>query len=164
MVKDLSELIYHAVPGGQDLVQWFGQVPSFHDAEILSLNLRRNGQSSVCLHGWIMTAQVCQDGQLALDKHAIVTFLIDGVMDLQLDGFSHQNVIMGLILRRAPDRPERHGYLSQAPLPDDIEIEIEPCFGISGLIRARSVSIAFEPGKPDEKDESSANRTAPIRP
>jgi hypothetical protein len=164
MMKDLSELIYHGVPGGQDLVRWFGQVPSFHDAEILSLNLRRNGQNSVRLHGWIMTAKVGQDGQLALDKHAIVTFLLEGVMDLQLDGFSHQNVIMGLILRCAPDRPERHGYLSQAPLPEDIEIEIEPCFGISGLIRARSVSITFDPGKPDEKDESSANRVAAIRP
>ena len=82
-----------------------------------------------------------------LDRHAIVTFTLEGIMDLQLDGFSHQNVIMGLVLRRAPDRPERHGYLSQVPLPEDVEIELEPCFGMSGLIRARSVAITFEPSK-----------------
>jgi len=73
-------------------------------------------------------------------------------MDLQLDGFSVQNVIGGLILRRAPDRPERRGYVALEPLPQDIEIELEPCYGLDGLIRARSVSITFEPGKPDAED------------
>jgi len=33
----------------------------------------------------------------ALDKHALVTFSFEGIMDLQLDGFSGQNVA-GLIL------------------------------------------------------------------
>jgi hypothetical protein len=47
-------------------------------------------------------------------------------MDLQLDGLSIQNVIGGLVLRRAPDRPERRGYLALDPLPQDIEIELEP--------------------------------------
>jgi hypothetical protein len=40
----------------------------------------------------------------------------------------------------------------RAPLPEDIEIELEPCYGLSGLIRARNVSIAFEPGKPIAQD------------
>jgi len=38
------------------------------------------------------------------------------------------------------------------PLPQDIEIELEPCYGLSGLIRSRAVSIAFEPGKPNSQD------------
>jgi hypothetical protein len=71
-------------------------------------------------------------------------------MDLQLDGFSIQNVIGGLVLRRAPDRPERRGCLALDPLPH--EIELEPCYGLDGLIRARSVSITFEPGKPGAQD------------
>lgn len=73
-------------------------------------------------------------------------------MDLQLHGFSIQNVIGGLILRHAPDRPERRGYLALDPLPQDIEIELEPCYGLSGLIRARTVSINIEPGKPNTTD------------
>lgn len=150
MVKDLNELVYHAVPGGKELVEWLGQVPTFHDAEILSLHLCRNGQSILRLHGWIWTGNVADDGRGLLDKHAVVTLTLENVMDLQLDGFSHQNVIMGLVLRRAPNRPERKGYLSQAPLPEDVEIELEPCFGMSGLIRARSVAITFEPGEPNE--------------
>ena len=82
------------------------------------------------------------------ERHAVVTFALDGVMDLQLDGFSIQNVIGGLILRRAPHRPERRNYLALDPLPQDIEIELESCYGLAGLIRARSVSITFEPGEP----------------
>ena len=72
-------------------------------------------------------------------------------MDLQLDGFSVQNVIGGLVLRRARERPERRGYLALDPLPQDIEIELEPCYGLDGFIRARSVATTFESGKPNDK-------------
>jgi hypothetical protein len=148
MTSNQETSIYDAVSGGDDLLRWFGQVPSFHDSEILSLDLRRKGQSVLRLHGWINTGQVGQGGYFVLDRNAIVTFTLSEVMDLQLDGFSIQNVIGGLILRRAPHRPERRGYLALDPLPQDIELELEPCYGLSGLIRARSVSITFEPGKP----------------
>jgi hypothetical protein len=56
-------------------------------------------------------------------------------------------------LRRAPERAERKGYLAFDPLPQDIEIELEPCYGLSGLIRARTVSITFEPGKPKARND-----------
>jgi hypothetical protein len=46
------------------------------------------------------------------------------------------NVIGGLVLRRAPRRPERRSYLALDPLPQDIEIELESCYGLDGLIRA----------------------------
>jgi hypothetical protein len=152
MTNNQETSIYDAVSGGTDLVRWFGQVPSFHDAEIVSLYLRRKGQSILRLHGWISTGQVGQDGYFVLDRHAIVTFTLSEVTDLQLDGFSIQNVIGGLVLRRALDRPERRGYLALDPLLQDIEIELEPCYGLSGLIRARAVSIAFEPGSPNAQD------------
>ena len=152
MLREQNQAIYHEVPGGADLLRWFGRVPSFHDAEVLSLDLRRRGQSALRLHGWIMTDKVGEDGFIVLDRHAIVTFTLDGIMDLQIDGFSAQNVIAGLILRRAPDRPERRGFLALAPSPQDIEIELEPCYGLDGLIRARSVAITLQPGKPDAGD------------
>jgi hypothetical protein len=145
--------IYDALPGGAELVRWFGQVPTFHDGEILSLHLQRKGQSVLRVHGWINTGAVGQNGYYILDRHAIVTFTLTDVMDLQLDGFSIQNVIFGLVLRRAPDRPERQGYLALSPLPQDIEIEIEPCCGLSGLIRVRSISITFKPGMPGSQEE-----------
>lgn len=147
MAREQHPAIYHEVPGGAELLRWFGGVPNFHDAEILSLDLCRKGQSTLRLHGWIMTNKVGENGFIVLDRHAIVSFALDGIMDLQLDGFSAQNVVAGLILRRAPDRPERRGYLAFAPSPQDVEIELEPCYGLDGLIRARSVTITFQPGR-----------------
>jgi hypothetical protein len=152
-MTDSNSTIYDAIPGGTELVRWFGQVPTFHDAEILSLHLRRKGQSVLRLHGWIGTGAVGQDGYAVLDRHAIVTFTLTEVMDLQLDCFSIQNVISALVLRRALNRPERRGHLASDPLPQDIEIELEPCYGLSGLIRARAVSITFEPGKPNTQND-----------
>ena len=140
--------IYLEVPGGPELLRWFGQIPNFHDAEILGLNLRRSGQSTLILHGWVMTNEVGRDGFIVLDKHAVVTFTMEDIMDLQLDGFSHQNVIGGLKLQRATDRG-RGNYYPLPESPEDIEIELEPCFGLDGVIRAKRVSISFEPGCPD---------------
>lgn len=153
MKREHNMAIYNEVPGGAELLRWFGQVPSFHDAEILGLDLRRKGQSTLRLHGWVATDKVSKDGFIVLDRHAIVTFTLDGIMDLQLDGFSIQNVVYGLILRRAPARPERRGCLALDPRPQDIEIELEPCYGLNGLIRARSVGITYRPGEPNDRDD-----------
>lgn len=140
--------IYREIPGGAELLQWFGEVPGFHDAEILGLDLRRNGQSELKIHGWIMTNEIAENGSIALDRCAIVIFRFDDVVDLQIEGFNHQNVIYGLILRRALHRPERRDHLSLPPLPQDFEIELLPCYGLSGFIRARTLSITVQPGKP----------------
>ncbi len=139
--------IYSEVLGGPELLRWFGQVPTFHDAEILGLNLCRSGLSTLTLHGWIMRDEISRDGFIVLDKHAIVTFTMEDIMDLQLDGFSHQNVIGSLKLQRATDRG-RGSYYPLPESPEDIEIELEPCFGLDGVIRAKRVSISFAPGLP----------------
>jgi hypothetical protein len=152
MASEQNPVIYDEVTGGPELIRHFGRIPSFGDGEVLGLNLDRDGPSTLRVHGWVITDRDGPDGMLALERHAVVTFTLYGVMDLQLDGFSIQNVIGGLILRRAPDRPERRGHLALDPLPQDIEIELEPCYGLNGLIRARAVAITFEAGEPKAPD------------
>jgi len=147
MTSDQKPSIYDELPGGPELLRWFGEVPSFHDAEIVSLDLRRWGQSALCVHGFVANYRAELGSDLVFDKHAIVKFAIEDIMDLQLDGFSHQNVIGGLILQRATDRG-RANYYSLPQSPEDIEIELEPCYGLDGVIRAKRVSISFEPGLP----------------
>jgi hypothetical protein len=148
MISDQIPHIYNEVPGGPELLSWFGRVPSFHDAEIINLDLRRSGKSFLRVHGWTDAAAVDDKGCIVLEKHAVVTFALEEIMDLQLDGFSHQNVIFGLKLQRATDRG-RSNYYALPQSPEDIEIELEPCFGLDGVIRAKRVSISFEPGLPD---------------
>ncbi|OWV80575.1 hypothetical protein ATY78_07790 [Rhizobium sp. R635] len=138
---------YSDMPGGAELLAWFGEEPTFHDAEIISLSLNRTGTSELKIHGWIMTDKVDPNGYIVLDKHAIVTFKLEEVMDLQLDGFSNQNVIAGLVLRYATDRG-RSSYYPVSADPHDIEIELIPCYGLDGFIRAKKVAISFNPGRP----------------
>jgi hypothetical protein len=144
------ETIYASIPGGPDLVAWFGHVPSFHDAEVVSLCLNRRSSSKLSVHAWNTTKEVDNRGYFVLDKHTVVTFTLEDILDLQLDGFSHQNVIFGLHLRQAPERPDRRPFYWFDPSPDDYEIELEPCFGLHGMIRFRRVSIDFIRGKPSD--------------
>ncbi|QDL94054.1 hypothetical protein FDP22_19485 (plasmid) [Paroceanicella profunda] len=138
---------YSDFPGGDALLNWFGEVPTFHDAEIVSLSLDSAGSSALRIHGWIRTGERTSDGYFRLDRHAVVTFSMTGIVDLQLDGFSSQNVIAGLILQRAKDRG-RAGHHSLPQDEDDIEIELLPCYGMDGFIRAKTLEISFVPGRP----------------
>lgn len=142
-------MIYGDIPGGPELLAWFGQEPAFHDAEIIGLSLNRSGVSELKIHGWINTGDVGPDGHFVLAKHAIVTFSLEKIMDLQLDGFSTQNVISGLELRYATDRG-RSNYFSLPQDLQDIDIELMPCYGLDGYIRAKKVMVSFVPGRPTD--------------
>lgn len=133
-------MIYDQVAGGQELLNWFAEIPSFHDAEIVSLSLNRSSTSRLEIHTWNVIGGDFQ-------KHVVVTFSFEKIMDLQLDGFSPQNVIHSLRLQRATDRG-RDDYLAPDKDDGDIEVVMEPCYGMSGFIRAKRVVISFSPGKP----------------
>jgi hypothetical protein len=105
-----AEAIYASIPGGPDLLTWFGRVPSFHDAEIVNLSLYRRAQSTLRVHAWNITNEVDDRGYFVLQKHAVVAFTLEDILDIQLEGFSHQNVIFGLRLRHTPDRPDRRPF------------------------------------------------------
>lgn len=139
---------YRLIDGGLDLLDWFGRVPSFHDAEIISLALNRKGDSLLTLHGWIMTDKKDEKGYFVLEKHAVVSFTMREIFDLQLDGFGHQNVIGSLDLHHGPPNPERRQLYTQRDITDAFELTLEPCFGMDGVIRCKQLSVSVKPGKP----------------
>jgi hypothetical protein len=145
-----AETVYASIPGGSNLIAWFGQVPDFHNAEIVSFGLRRRAPSMLVIHAWNVTSETDDRGSFVLDKHAIVTFALEDIIDLQLNGFSHQNVILGLQLRRAPERPERTPFYGLDPSARDYELELEPNSGLNGIIRCRRVLVDFVAGNPDD--------------
>jgi hypothetical protein len=120
-------------PGADKVIQWFGQWPSFHDAEILELHLARAGRSWLKIHTWNMTDQVDESGHYRLEKHAVVTFTLEEVTGLQVDGFSSQNVIAGLEVER---------------LAEGFRITLAPCYGLAGTLEAARVIVDVAPGKP----------------
>ncbi len=133
----MPEVTAPAILGADEVVRWFGRWPSFHDAEVLEVDLKREGRSSVRLHVFRMTNEVDAEGHLVLDLHAVVTFWFDEVTDLELVDFSHQNVIFELAVE---------------PVAAGFRLALTPCYGIAGYIEAARVSVSLEPGKPEEKE------------
>ncbi len=120
----------NSIPGAAELVAWFGSWPSFHDAEVINLTLNRTGVSTLKIETWEMTDKIDEAGYFVMQKHVSVTFRIEEIISLALADFSSQNVIFGLDLSLID-----HG----------VQIRLDPCFGISGTIAARNVSIEYEP-------------------
>jgi hypothetical protein len=141
--------LWSSLAGGNEVLAWFGGVPDFHDAEIVSLHLDRGGPSRLAVYFFrLQQAAGRPENVLEPTGDAIVTFELDDIVDLNLDGFGRQNVVYGLRLRRAVDDPTRAPYYAVDPAPSDYEIELEPCYGLSGTIRARTVRLSLAAGAP----------------
>lgn len=122
-----------SITGAQELYDWFGVWPDFHDAEIINLHLNRCGSSHLAVHTWAMTKQIDSRGYYELEKHLVVSFILDEVSALSLEGFNAQNVIFGLAIER---------------IETGFRLTLDPCYGVSGSIEAKSISIRLTPGQP----------------
>lgn len=118
------------VAGYAEFVAFCGGFPSFHDSEVVSLHLNRQGSSHVKIDliGWEYTdpGEVARLRSISMDT--LVTFLLEDIHDLELGGFNFQNVISELSLEMA-----------------DVgcRLTMWPCYGIAGWIHAGRVRIEF---------------------
>jgi len=136
-----------AVVGAKQLYDWFGYWPTFHDAEVICLHLNRKGPSILRVHTWEMTSEVSTTGHYVLAKDVVVDFMIDiATADdaLELFGFSHQNVIFGLTINK-----DDSAY----------KLEINPCYGLGGSLKADNISIRIAPGKPESDAQAKTLHT-----
>ena len=79
----------------------FGTWPSFHDAEIVSLFLTREGANAPVLdaqiHVFAATKEIDERGFYVLKHHTLVTLRFSRVLgDIQIKFFNHQNVLVFL--------------------------------------------------------------------
>lgn len=130
----MQPALLQSIPGANELIAWFdGQLPTFHDAEVLSIHLNRHEASTIRIHTWRNTRRVRADGHFIYDKHVIVTFVLDAIHDIELVGFNHQNVLTDLALEATND---------------GISILLAGIFGVDGTLVAKSLRIELEPGPP----------------
>ena len=122
------------IPGYKEFTGFCGGWPSFHDLEILKLELNRGAPSYLIIHvfgGPKPTIGPRSDTRLASPPtDVVVTFVLEGIDDLDLADFSSQNVIFGLRLEKESDI---------------FRITMDPCFGMAGTISATNVTIEFSP-------------------
>ena len=130
-----TERLVHQIPGGTDLIGWFGYWPSFHDAEVTAIELARTGWSRISVHTFEATKEVTATGHFACHKHAIINFLLTDIRAIELAGFNHQNVLAGLTISQ-----EEGVYV----------LSLVGCYGVDALIRAADVRIELVPGAPPD--------------
>ncbi len=119
------------VPGGQSLIQWFGRVPRFRDAEVLDITIAAGMPSVLRIHTWISTDKVDDRGKSVTDRHAIVTVSLDEVTYIALTDF---NMMPGIIFD-----------LEMSRFEDEFQIFWFGSYGVAGTLRARRIHIDFQP-------------------
>ena len=128
------------IPGAANLVAWFGYWPTFQDAGVLSITLNRSGVSEVAIHAFDRTSQVDAKGYYILQKHAIVTFMLEGfpldrsgITNIRIEAFNHQNVLSSLVVETSAE-----GH----------QLRLESCYGVDASLVCERLSVRFEPGIP----------------
>jgi hypothetical protein len=113
------------IPGAEAVSEWFGGWPCFHDGEVTSLALSRKGESILRVYPYYP------------DNPATVEFVLSEIDNLELVGFSHQNVISDLTVTQITG--EQGGSL--------LRLELQPCFGLAGCLDAKQIRVNLLPGK-----------------
>jgi len=119
----------------EKLISIFSRWPSFHDAEVVDLHLWRGDAMverghprfpvlTTKIHLWELTSEIDAQGSYVLRNHTLATLRFHDVLDMEIKGLSHQNVIFGLSIT-ARERPE-------GPWKCSFAVEFEPVseFGI----------------------------------
>ncbi|MBI1177986.1 hypothetical protein GC207_11185 [bacterium] len=100
------------IEGSRKLTSVFGQWPTFHDAEVCEIHLRRGDINrdptqwlfpllTARLRLWELTDQTGADGLLVTRNHRVVTMQFEDLdEDLEMNGFNHQNSLDRLSIER----------------------------------------------------------------
>lgn len=135
--------------GGRDLVSRCGDNVGFHDAVVVSLQF--DTRCTLKVLAWPFEESLAAGRAV---RTFIATFVLDGVMDIELSNFAPDcNILFGLHFRRAPPRPDRQAWYGLRPSAEDVEIELEPSVGLGGFICCQMVSVSYE-----DVDENQAAR------
>ncbi|UWP92259.1 hypothetical protein K3X13_14815 [Aliiroseovarius crassostreae] len=131
----MSEVnLFSRLSGGPDVIEWFGRVPRFHDAQILDIELRLGTPSFLRLHAWNMTDRVGGNDYIVTEKHVVIKIEIDKVHGIHLSEFHVKGIVFGF---------EINGTLQRT------ELSWTSSFGTEGEIVGEGVSLSVSPGKPD---------------
>lgn len=132
------------IEGNEKLTVIFGFWPSFHDAEVVDLHLWRGDAITershprfpvltTKIHLWELTKEVDARGYYVLRNHTLATLRFHDVLNLEIKGFSHQNVIFGLSIKSQE--------LSEGPWKRSFDVEFEPVAEFEVTFRCSRIEV-----------------------
>lgn len=126
------------IPGSELLTSVFGYWPTFHDAEVVRLELVRvepygAGPDLLAdVHAFEITNEVDAKGHFVLRHDVLVSFRFRGVDQLRLEDWNNQNAIFGLGIEDI--RSRQLDVLK-------FEVRFDGSFGVQARFLCRSVEI-----------------------
>jgi Immunity protein 50 len=124
------------------LTRVFGYWPSFHDAEILSIHLDREGQSGYSgptleakVHLFKMTSEVDERGSYVLRHHTLAKLRFLQVDNFKAEGFNQQNILWGLDITDVSERG-LDDIKFAVRFPSSFGLEMEFCCKAVAVVRA----------------------------
>ena len=103
----LNSAAYPAwIANANKVISLYGEWPSFHDSEVVSLSLDREGPSltarvSLCK---VHHSEVDARGHFRTTDHSVITFRFVGIEELSIEGFNHQNVLSAILFEQVNGR------------------------------------------------------------
>jgi hypothetical protein len=128
---DRDRVALSALPGGQELCDWFGSEPGFHDATLSELTLRQPGVSTLRFDAFRVTSEIDANGYYVCDRHVIVTFALERLIEVNLTNFMGDAAIVT--------------DLKFADTPGGVRLSWGSAYGVDGSIEAHSIQVDFEP-------------------
>ena len=125
--------VFETIPGGSEVIRWFGREPEFHDGYIRQIDFFTGGKGTLVIHGWNMTDRVDDKGYFILEKHALVKLNLSGVNLIELRDFNHGSIIFELWIIKNDDF---------------FEIKWSSSCGTEGRICVREITMELSPGEP----------------
>lgn len=97
--------ILATIVGRELLIHHLGHWPSFHDFEVLSITLERPLVTTIShdLRATFLIFDLSKTPDSPERKQGTVEILFECIDNLQIEGFNHQNPIMGLLITPAKD-------------------------------------------------------------
>ena len=140
--------VFEALPGGLELIEWFGFVPSFHDATLASLEIV-SSSATLRIAAFRMTRDVDEKGFFVTDRHTLVTINFSGVSGVSLVGAA-ESIFGEICIRRLTEDAENaHEWAnSVGPKAGDYEVSWDASYGLCGSVFARSIELSHAPLEP----------------
>lgn len=139
---DQDEL-FGRLPGGQQVLDWFGFVPTFHDASLRRIEI--TSKSVVIeIEAFRMTSEVDAKGYFVLDRHALVTLRCSSVTGISLRGSATGTIILQLNIQKIGTKPPDWDQYD-GPEVGDYEVKFDSACGFDGSIFGRELSFELVP-------------------
>ncbi len=109
------------------VIRRFGRWPSFHDAEVLRIEIDRERVTAhITIYAFDMLKDVDAQGYYKQSKHCLITLALREIQEIDLRDFNQQNVLSELSVKQSAK---------------DVIVTLYPTYGVRGRINCREIEV-----------------------